>query len=58
MKKVEVSQQLLARTADALDEIEQEVLGKLPRVRSEIRAGACPPGSCPVPHYGVPPETS
>ena len=58
MKKVEVSQELLARTANALDEIEKDVFGKVPRVKTHLRAGACPPGSCPIPLYGVPPETS
>ncbi len=58
MKKVEVPQELLAKTADALDEIEKDVFGKLPHVKTRIRSGGCAPGTCPRPLYGVPPETS
>jgi len=62
MKKVEISKLALERTVQALDEVEEAVLGTPPHhVRTGLRGGAedgaahpkCRPGSCPIPMYGV-----
>jgi hypothetical protein len=56
MKKVELTQDLISKTRQALDGIEKDVFGEQRglRVKSDLRAGKCAPGTCPIPLYGVP----
>ncbi len=59
MKKISINKAAVKRTAEALDQVETEVLGAKIPVRTDIRAGAeggptCKPWLCPRPLYGVP----
>ena len=57
MKKIHIDHRILEETHNALDEVENAVLGRTHSLRTGISAGApaaCKTWLCPQPLYGVP----